>query len=71
MAGANHRLRSVEPRQHRTLQLVAIVTHIAFNAIALLGAQYGLGVMYVLLTAFTTIGPWTVIAGPLKKEAFV
>lgn len=70
MAGANHRLRSVEPRQHRTLQ-PAVVTHIAFNTIALLGAQYGLGVMYVLLTAFTTIGLWTVIAGPLKKEAFV
>lgn len=50
---------------------MAVVTHIAFNTITLLSAQYGLGVMYVLLTAFTTIGLWIVIAGPLKKEAFV
>ena len=50
---------------------MAVVAHIAFNAIALLSAQYGLGVMYVLLTAFTAIGLWTVIAGPLKKAAFV
>ncbi|MDK7180428.1 hypothetical protein QP446_06580 [Corynebacterium riegelii] len=48
---------------------MAVVTHIAFNAIALLGAQYGLGVMYALLTAFTAVGLWAVMAGPLKKEA--
>lgn len=63
-------LRAVRERRW-LLWLVAVVTHIAFNAIALLGAQYGLGVMYVLLTAFTAIGLWTVIAGPLKKAAFV
>ena len=63
-------LRAVRERRW-LLWLVAVVTHIAFNSITLLGAQYGLGVVYFLLTAFTAIGLWAVIAGPLKKAAFV
>ena len=62
-------LRAVRQRRWQ-LWLLAVVTHIVFNAVAVLSAPHGIGIMYALLTAFTAVGLWTVVAGPLKKTAF-
>ena len=61
-------LRAVRERRWQ-LWLLAVTAHIVFNAVTVISAPYGLGVMYALLTAFTAVGLWAVMAGPLKKEA--
>ena len=60
-------LRAVRERTWQ-LWLLAVVAHVAFNAVVVLAMPLGYGATYALMTVCTAVAVWAIAAGPLSRK---